>query len=91
MDYKAAVEGRVRLTFSEANILKTCMANFSKGDFLYWMEHVLQNTESPALKKEVEALSEKIMRLNEDAYQSLREDVASNAVFFPPNYKLPTE
>lgn len=92
MDYTLAVEGRMHLTFSEANILKTGVGNLSKvskGDFLYWMEHIIHNTEHPLLKKEAEGLQKKIMLISEAAFEALKEDAISDTIFFPPNYKLP--
>lgn len=89
MDYEMIVESRRKLSFSEANILRMCIKDLSKADFLYWMDQIVQNTKDELLRRDAESLVTKILPLGPDEYLALKKDTHNNTVIFPPNYKLP--
>ena len=91
MDYQNIIEHRQSLMFSECNILKNCLEDCTKEDFLYRMHHIIENTTDSYLKRTAHQLVDKILLLNDDAFIQLCEDVTSNTVLFPPNYNLPTQ
>ena len=90
MDYLTMKEQRQQLSLSECDILKACLKTYSKEEFLYQMHITIQNTSEPILKQTASKLVDKILPLSDKAFLELYNDVKTNAVYFPPNYNLPT-
>ena len=91
MEYQQIKDGRQPLSFSEANILKACMEDCTKEDFLFRMDYIVQNTENPILQQAADRLVKKILPLSDAAFLRLCKDVKENSVLFPPNYYLPMQ
>lgn len=89
MDFHKDNTPHLYLTFHEANILIENLRTQDKAGFIQRLANLSQHTPDPVLRHELTSLNDKILELSEREFATLRQDVLSGKVLFPPNYPLP--
>ncbi len=84
-----ALNPHIFLNFNEVNIISENRMFKEKDAFTEHLHSLCANTTDPILLYELQELTGKINKLNDEEFTLLLKDAEEGTLLFPPNYTLP--
>lgn len=87
MDFSSEILLLKQLTFNEAFILtENVVSRMTHGGLIARLDFLLKTTKDERLSLEIQNLLMKVKDLSPTEYETLKQDILSKKILFPPNY-----